>query len=113
MIDEKLEIIIVSHEIREKFTKKLIDHLFIPLRSTLIVQTMETRKQEYFICSGCFHKLISFVDEYPQLVKILNLPEKITIHPMPSDASEKCERCTEKTADGYIPLAKPEQVVVN
>ncbi len=74
---------------------------------------METRKQEYFICSGCFHKLISFVEKYPQLVKILDLPEKITIHPMPQDTSEKCERCIENAADGFIPLAKPEQVVVN
>ncbi len=74
---------------------------------------METRNEEYFICSGCFLKLISFVDNHPKLVKILNLPEKITIHPMPQDASEICERCTEKTADGFVPLAKPEQVVVN
>lgn len=74
---------------------------------------MEKRKQEYFICSGCFHKLITFVGNHPQRVKDLDLPEKITIHPMPQDTSEKCERCNEKIADGFIPLAKSEQVVVN
>ena len=76
-------------------------------------QTMEKRNEEYFICTGCFHKLISFVFDHPKLVKVLNLPEKITIHPMPTDATETCERCTVKSADGFIPLAKPKQVVVN
>lgn len=110
MIDVKLEIIIVSHRIREKITKKLIDHLLIPLTCRSNVQTMETRKQQYFICAGCFNEFIEFVRDNPKLVKVLNLPEKITIHPMPTETSEKCERCDELAAVGYLGLAITEQV---
>jgi len=110
VIDEKHEIIVVSHRIREKITKYLIDHLLIPFTYTLIVQTMETRKQQYFICTGCFNELVEFVMQHPKLVKVLDLPEKITIHPMPTETSEKCERCAELAAVGYLGLAITEQV---
>jgi len=71
---------------------------------------METRKQQYFICAGCFDKLIEFVDKHPKLVKVLDLPDKITIHPMLQDTSETCERCDEIAAVGYLGLAITEQV---
>ena len=71
---------------------------------------METRKQQYFICTGCFNELLQFVMTYPKLVKVLNLPEKITIHPMPTDTSETCERCDKLAAVGYLGLAITEQV---
>lgn len=110
MIDENLEIIIVSHRILVKYSIKLIDHLLIPLTCRSNVQTMETRKQQYFICTGCFNELVQFVMEHPKLVKILDLPEKITIHPMPTETSEKCERCEALAAVGYLGLAITEQV---
>ena len=113
MIDEKLEIIVVSHRIREKFTKKLIDHLLIPFTYSLIVQTMEIRNEEkFFICSSCFGKLSEFMLGNTKLVKGLGLPDHLTVHPVEDTVSEPCERCNVNTAEGYVPLAKPEQVVV-
>ena len=114
MIDEKHEIIIVSHEILEKYSINLIDHLLIPLTCRSNVQTMEIRNEEkFFICSSCFGKLSEFMLGNTKLVKGLGLPDHLTVHPVESsDTRGKCERCNEKTVDGYIPLAKPEQVVV-
>jgi len=114
VIDEKLEIIIVSHRILEKYSINLIDHLLIPFTFRLNVQTMETRNEEkFFICSSCFGKISEYMLGNAKLVKGLGLPDHLTVHPVEtSDAHTKCERCKVNTADGYIPLAKSEQVVV-
>jgi hypothetical protein len=77
---------------------------------SLIVQAMKKEKQQYFICTGCFNELVQFVMKCPKLGKILNLPEKITIHPMPTEASDTCERCEELAAVGYLGPAITEQV---
>lgn len=55
-----------------------------------------------------------FMLSNPKKLKEENLPDHLTIHPVDSAENHgKCERCNENTVDGYIPLAKPEQVVVN
>jgi len=114
VIDEKHEIIIVSHEILEKYSINLIDHLLIPLTCRSNVQTMEIRNEEkFFICSRCFLETAEFMLKNPKKLKEKDLPKHLTIHPVESsDIYGKCERCKENTVDGYIPLAKPEQVVV-
>ncbi len=75
---------------------------------------MEIRNEEkFFVCSRCFMQAAEFMLNNPKKLKEKDLPDHLTIHPVESsDTYGKCERCDENTVDGYIPLAKPEQVVV-
>ena len=58
-------------------------------------------------------KAAEFMLSNTKLVKGLGLPDHLTVRPVESsDTHGKCERCNENAVDGYIPLAKPEQVVV-
>ena len=73
----------------------------------------ENNEEKFFICSKCFGTLSEFMLGNSKLVKGLGLPDCITVHPVDSVAPPgTCERCKVNTADGFIPLAKPEQVVV-
>jgi len=73
----------------------------------------ENIEERFFICSKCFGTLSEFMLGNSKLVKGLGLPDHLTVHPVESaDALGLCERCKVNTADGFIPLAKPEQVVI-
>jgi len=59
-------------------------------------------------------KATEFMLSNQKTLKEKDLPDHLTIHPVESsDTYGKCEICNENTVDGYIPLAKPEQVVVS
>ncbi|HEC67175.1 MAG TPA: hypothetical protein ENI23_18005 [bacterium] len=76
---------------------------------------MDTREDRFFICSGCFGALSEYMLSRPKLVKGLGLPSSLTVHPVDQDDPSgipTCERCLEKPADGYIPLATAKQAVL-
>ena len=76
---------------------------------------MDTREDRFFICSGCFGALSEHMLGQPKLVKGLGLPSHLTVHPVDQDDPSgipTCERCLEKTAAGYIPLATAKQAVL-
>jgi len=75
---------------------------------------MQTREDKFFICSRCFGALSEFMLKNTKLVKGLGLPDHLTVHPVNPETQGDftCERCNKVPADGYVPLAKSEQVVV-
>ena len=58
--------------------------------------------------------LTEFMLSNPKKLKEKKLPDHVTVYPVEStDSHQKCERCKVNTADGFMPLAKSKQVVVN
>ena len=62
------------------------------------------KAKQYYICNACFNKLTTFTEEHAAIVKILDLPDHVTKHPMTPDMSEICGMCDEALAEGYLGL---------